>query len=177
MGNVRGQQFELFYFYFYYSKFITSCVKYRAEALMNCISQKIFFYLSFEVCFTLWVQSIFKPGYFFLNTLETDVCDHFVLIGQLLAVCDVSTGSGISGKEGDLFCLCGKVTEFKLKLCILSASPLEARSAHVWWSIKITQLLLFNHQSGLPLQLAFSNELIRMGCRLLPLMSLVKESH
>lgn len=141
------------------------------------ITGDFFLNLSFEVCLTLWVQSIFKPGYLFFNTPEADVCNHFVLIGQLLAVCDVSSGSGISGKEGDLFWLCSKVTEFKLKLCVLSASPLETRPAHVWWSIKITQLLLFNHQSGLPLQLAFSNELILMGCRLLSLMSLVRESH
>lgn len=77
-------------------------------------------------------KSIFKPGYLFLNTSEADVCNHFVLIGQLLAVCDVSSGSGISGKEGDLFWLCSTVTEFKLKPCVLSASPLEARPAHVW---------------------------------------------
>lgn len=91
-----------------------------------------------------------------------------MLIGQLLAVCDVSSGRGISGKEGDIFWLCSKGTQFKLKPCILSASPVEARPAHVWRSIKITWLLLFNRHSGPLLQLAFSNELIEIGCRILP---------
>lgn len=112
----------------------------------------------------------------FFNSSEADVCNYSMLIGQLLAACDVSSQSGISGEEGDIFWLCSKVTELEPEPCVFSASPVEARPAHVWWSIKITRLLLFNRHPGPLLQLAFSNELTEIGCGVLPFMSPLRES-
>lgn len=118
------------------------------------------------VCLVRQSQSILKSGYLFINTWGADVCNYFMLIGRLLAVCDVSSGSAVSGKARDVFWLGSKAAQSKLEPCAFSASlptpPADLRPARVWRSIKTAGPSLCNRLSGPLLQLAFSNELMEM---------------
>lgn len=80
-----------------------------------------------------------------------DVCNYSVLIGRLLAACDVCPGSAQCQVKWDTF--------------FGSAAKSSFLPARVWRGTKTAGPSLCNRLSGALLQLASSNELMEMDSR------------